>query len=44
LLRGEESNLGKEGWHEVDVPWDDLDEGVAEPETIYDPGPDYAND
>jgi len=29
-------------WHDADVPWDDLDEeGVTEPETAYDPGPDY---
>ncbi|KAI9510612.1 hypothetical protein F5148DRAFT_1147463 [Russula earlei] len=39
LLRRDESSMGIEGWHEADVPWDDLDEeGVTEPETIYDNG------
>ena len=31
----------KSRWHEADVPWEDLDdEGVTEPEVVYDNGPD----
>jgi hypothetical protein len=35
----------KSRWHEADVPWDDLDdEGVTEPEVVYDNGPDDDDD
>jgi hypothetical protein len=31
----------KFSWYEADVPWDDLDEeGVTEPEPVFDTGPD----
>jgi hypothetical protein len=31
----------KSRWHEADVPWNDLDnQGVTEPEVVYDHGPD----
>jgi len=45
LLRRDDSGLGRDGWHEADVPWDDLDdEGVTEPEVVYDNGPDDDDD
>jgi len=45
LLRRDESGLGRDGWHEADVPWDDIDdEGVTEPEVVYDNGPDDDDD
>jgi len=32
-------------WFEADVPWDDLDEeGVTEPEPVFDDGPDDDDD
>jgi hypothetical protein len=32
-------------WHETDVPWEDLDdEGITEPEPVYDNGPDDDED
>jgi len=41
LLRRDESSLGREAWRETDVPWGDLDEeGVTEPEAVYDDGAD----
>jgi len=40
LLRRGDKGQGPEGWYEADVPWGDLDEeGVTEPEPVYDDGP-----
>jgi hypothetical protein len=40
VLKGEKSR-----WHEADVPWDDLDEeGMSEPENVYDDGADDDDD
>jgi len=45
LLRRDEKAQGPEAWYEADVPWEDLDEeGVTEPEPVYDDGPDDDDD
>jgi len=45
LKRRDESGSGTEAWHEADVPWDDLDEeGMSEPENVYDDGADDDDD
>jgi len=45
LLRRDEKGQGPEAWFEADVPWEDLDEeGVTEPEPVFDDGPDDDSD
>jgi len=43
--RRDENNLKEEGWYEADAPWGDLDEdGMTEPEAVYDNDPDDDDD